>query len=183
MKRALDPLRLDVAAFAKAGGRLEGTWPLAELPRLAASGHEDMASAAAAVAAVWQATGEERARRGGAPDVWLHVEASATLALVCQRCLGPVATTLDARRSFLFVDGEERAAELDAEMDDDVLALPRHLDLRSLVEDELLLALPLVPRHAVCPQPLPHRNDDSPAEEERPNPFAALRTLRREGED
>jgi uncharacterized protein len=181
MKRAVDPLRLDVASFARSGARLQGTWTLAELPRLAGSGHEDATAASAQVA--WQAHGEERARRGSAPDLWLHVEASATLALVCQRCLGPVATTLDARRSFLFVEGEERAAELDAEMDDDVLALPRLLDLRSLVEDELLLALPLVPRHAVCPQPLPHHNDDTPAEAERPNPFAALRTLRREGED
>jgi uncharacterized protein len=182
MKRAVDPLRLDVAAFAKSGARLEGAWPLAELPRLASSGHEDAATESAAAQVVWQAQGEERARRGGAPDLWIHLEASATLSLVCQRCLGPVATTLDARRSFLFVEGEERAADLDAEMDDDVLALPRHLDLRALVEDELLLALPLVPRHAVCPQPLPHRNDDAPGEPARPNPFAALRTLRREGE-
>ena len=176
--RALDPLKLDVAAFAAAAGKLQGAWPIAELPRLAASGHEE---AGVSGEASWQAVGEQRAQRGGAPQVWLHLEAQATLALVCQRCLGPVATTLDARRSFLFVEDEERAAALDAELDDDVLALPRHLDLRALVEDELLLALPLVPRHAVCPQPLPHRNEEPAAEEERPNPFAALRTLRRDG--
>ena len=29
------------------------------------------------------------------------------------------------------------------------------MDLRELVEDELLLGLPLVPRHEDCPQPLP----------------------------
>ena len=34
-----------------------------------------------------------------------------------------------------------------------MLALSRALDLRELVEDELLLALPLVPRHEVCPEP------------------------------
>jgi uncharacterized protein len=182
MKRAADPLRLDVAAFAKAGGRLQGAWPLAALHRLAASGHAELPPVPAEV--TWKAEGELRSRQGGAPEVWLHVEAAATLPLVCQRCLGPVVTSLDARRSFLFVEGEERAATLDAELDDDVLALPRQLDLRALVEDELLLALPLVPRHAVCPQPLPHRNDDgAAAEPERANPFAALRTLRRDGGD
>ena len=36
-----------------------------------------------------------------------------------------------------------------------MLALEPALDLRGLVEDELLLALPLVPRHEVCPEPLP----------------------------
>jgi uncharacterized protein len=36
-----------------------------------------------------------------------------------------------------------------------VLALEPALDLKELVEDELLLALPLVPRHEVCPEPLP----------------------------
>lgn len=178
--RAKDPLHLDVAALANAAGRLQGAWPLVELPRVAGALHED-APAAGAADVTWKADGEARVQRSGAPQIWLHVEASATLALVCQRCLGPVAATLDARRSFLFVEGEERAAELDAETEDDVLALPRWLDLRSLVEDELLLALPLVPRHTVCPVPLPHTNDALPVEDERPNPFAVLRTLGRDG--
>ncbi len=54
--------------------------------------------------------------------------------------------------------GEEAAAALDAESDDDVLALESSLDLHALVEDELLLALPLVPRHDECPEPLPVRD-------------------------
>jgi uncharacterized protein len=61
-----------------------------------------------------------------------------------------------------------------------VLALPRTLDLRELVEDELLLALPLVPRHDTCPVPLNLTVDpvetDAPAE--RKNPFAALQALK-----
>ena len=57
-------------------------------------------------------------------------------------------------RNFMFVHGEAAAAQLDAETDDDVLEMPRVLDLRELVEDEILLAMPLVPRHDVCPEPL-----------------------------
>ena len=49
------------------------------------------------------------------------------------------------------------------------LALPRHLDAKELIEDELLLALPLVPRHDQCPEPL-----GTPAEEP---PLAAVDAL------
>jgi uncharacterized protein len=77
--------------------------------------------------------------------------------------------------------GRPAAAELDADHEDDVLALNRSLDLRSLVEDELLLALPLVPRHDVCPEPLPLVDDDENAEPERANPFAVLAALKRGG--
>ena len=78
--------------------------------------------------------------------------------------------------------GEDAAAQLDADSEDDVLALTRALDLHELIEDELLLTLPLVPRHEVCPQPLPMvANADPPSgdEAERPNPFAALQALKR----
>ncbi|MDP1159869.1 YceD family protein, partial [Klebsiella variicola] len=62
-------------------------------------------------------------------------------------------------------------------------ALPRHLDARELIEDELLLALPLVPRHANCPQPLPGAGEQAePEAEQRPNPFAALAALKRKGD-
>jgi uncharacterized protein len=125
----------------------------------------------------WHASGESRPQRGGEPQAWLHLEGRAQLALVCQRCLQPVDALLHAHRSFRFVEGEARAAEIDAESDEDVLALTRALDLIELVEDELLLALPLVPRHEVCPQPLKVR-DDEPFEE-RAHPFAALGSLKR----
>jgi hypothetical protein len=80
-----------------------------------------------------------------------------------------------------FVAGEDAAAALDAESEDDVLALTPALDLRQLIEDELLLALPIVPRHDHCPEPLPRAFADpqgaaSPAE----NPFAALAALKRD---
>ena len=178
MKRAFDPLRLDVEAACRAGATLEGEWPLADLARLMASSHPESPPAPGAAAA-WSVRAERRADAAGSAQCWLHLRASASLALVCQRCLGPVEAELEAERSFLFVHGEEQAEALDAEIEDDVLALTRSLDLRELVEDELLLALPLVPRHDRCPQPLVPPPDPEGFEEERPNPFAALRGLRR----
>jgi uncharacterized protein len=178
--RPIDPRRLDVEVFAKDAGQLEGDWPVPELERLADSAHPE-APPAAGDLAHWEARGESRPVRGGAPETWLHLRATARLALVCQRCLGPVDTSLASERSFLFVGDEETAERLDAENEDDVLAMTRALDLRSLVEDELLLALPIVPRHELCPQPLPMEHGDDAAADERPNPFAALAALKRSG--
>jgi uncharacterized protein len=47
------------------------------------------------------------------------------------------------------------------------------------VEDELILALPLVPRHDACPQPLAAPATAEEPLAERPNPFAALAALKR----
>jgi uncharacterized protein len=178
--RPLDPTRLDVEAFAKDGGSLEGQWPLASLGRLLETAHPD-ALPTAEDTADWRADGESRPVKGAPPQVWLHVKAGARVSLVCQRCLGPVETSLDTKRSFLFVPGEDAAAQLDADSEDDVLALTRALDLRELVEDELLLALPIVPRHEECPQPLPMPDADELDDEPAPSPFAALAALKRGG--
>jgi uncharacterized protein len=184
--RSHDPLKLDVAAFAADGGTLEGRWPVVGFARLAAATHED-ARPAPHDQVTWRARGEMRARRNEAPEVWLHLDGEATLELVCQRCLAPVAEHLVARGSFLFVESEARAEELDAEMEEDVLAITRRLDLHELLEDELLLAIPLVPRHPDCAMPAMPAPHDRAAEGDAgggpaaEHPFAPLRALRRDG--
>lgn len=178
--RELDPRKLDVAAFARDAASLQGQWPAAELIRLAdAAAPEAPASGWPDVQ--WSARGEQRKPRGSEPQTWLYLEASARTALTCQRCLQPVHEAIQFERWFRFARDESEAASLDAESEEDVLALPRSLDLRELVEDELLLDLPLVPRHEVCPQALPLPSDDAEhaEQEERPNPFAVLAALKK----
>lgn len=178
--RSLDPLRLDVATFIAEGAALQGDWPAAELSRLMASQAPPQDIVPSAV--TWRARGERRAVSSGEPELWLHLAAQAEVWLTCQRCLQPFqhAVTVDTR--VRFVRDEAQAETLDAELEDDVLALPRWLDLRALIEDELLLALPLVPRHERCPQPLQvSASDDVAFEAEqsgRPNPFAVLQALK-----
>jgi uncharacterized protein len=176
--RSADPLRLDVEAFAKEGQSLDGEWPLATFGRLADAAHSDAKPSASDLVHL-HVEGDSRPMRGNAPQTWLHLGTQTRLSLVCQRCLGPVETPIAAERSFLFVAGEDAAAQLDADTEDDVLAMTRALDLRLLVEDELLLALPLVPRHEICPQPLPMASEQ-PEAQEQPHPFAALATLKRD---
>lgn len=176
--REHDPLRLDVAAFAQDAGTLQGAWPLAVLVRVADSAPAD-AVPAAGDEVRWSARGEARPVRGGEPQIRLAIRAEARVPLQCQRCLKPVLVPLQVERAFQFVRGEDAAAALDAESDDDVLALTRALDLRELVEDELLLAMPIVPRHDVCPEPLVSPPNDPEADVQAPNPFAALAALKR----
>jgi uncharacterized protein len=175
--KSIDPLRLDVAALAAAAEEAAGHWPLADLPRLAESA---MTDGMPDVQVNWHIRGESRPAAGGPNEIWLHLDADVRMALCCQRCLGPVFESIGLDTALRFVPGEDQAAALDAEIEEDVLALERTLDLRVLVEDELLLALPLVPRHDVCPAPLP-LPDDLPADEGKPNPFAALARLKNKG--
>ena len=173
-----DPLRLDVERFASDGGSLQGDWPLGGMRRLAETCHAE-AQPAATGRVAWQAVGERRRRVAATPEAWLQLSLDATVRLTCQRCLGPVEAPLKFERWFHFVAGEEQAAQLDAESEEDVLASTRSLDLHQLAEDELLLALPIVPRHEACPQPLLPPADPPAAEDDAPHPFAALAGLKR----
>jgi uncharacterized protein len=180
--RPFDPLRLDVQAFALAQGQLQGEWPMAEMDRLQQDALPlTMASPAQSV--LWSAQGERRAVSGGEPELRLRLQARTALSLVCQRCLQPVTVGLDVRPLIRFVRGEGLAQQLDEQGEEDVLDASAALDLRELVEDELILALPLVPRHDVCPQPLAQAGlgADADGTDSKAHPFAVLALLRREG--
>lgn len=179
--KAHNPLQLDVAALAEEGAALSGRWPLSGFGRLTEGSLPQASTAVEESAVDWTARGEMRPVTGGVPEIWLHLRARATPRLQCQRCLEPVDVPVEVERRLRFVRGEDQAAALDADSEDDVLALERSLDLRQLVEDELLLAVPLVPRHDACPQPLPApaQADEPP---ERPaSPFAVLESLKAPG--
>lgn len=176
--------RLDMRAFAQAAGQLQADEPLARFERLAeeAVANDGLPREAQVH---WQAQGEMRpAANGGAPAPWLHLEAQATVALTCQRCLGPVQTPLAVDRWFRFVADEATAAAQDDECDEDLLALEPRPNLHELLEDELLMELPLVPMHDECPEPVVMQAADpavsaTPEPTERRNPFAELAKLKK----
>jgi uncharacterized protein len=161
---------------------IRGRWPQAELPRLAQALPDTPADAPPEVD--WVARGELRSVRGGADQWWLHLQVRTTAWMPCQRCLQPMPVPLAVQRPLRFVADEAQAERLDEHSDDDVLACTGRLDLRELVEDELILALPLVPRHEDCPLPLAPAaavaaRDDVAPQDPAPHPFAALAALRK----
>jgi uncharacterized protein len=177
MEKKLDPQHLDVLAFARDACHLQGEGALADWPRLTSEQHGDTLVAGAVV---WQLEGRTVAQSGGADQIWLDLRASVQLPMQCQRCLTPVLETVEAERSFRFVADEATAAALDDEAEEDILVISRDFDALALVEDELILSLPLVPLHEVCPEAVPMSAVDPEFEvaAERPNPFGVLAGLK-----
>lgn len=75
----------------------------------------------------------------------------ATVNVICQRCLMPFACELNCTVDLTLVQSEEEADQLPEEIEP-ALCLDGWFSLEQLVEDELLLALPIVFRHdeAAC---------------------------------
>lgn len=177
MSKTFNAQRLDVAAFADAKAVLSGTESLQKYERLA----QELQAPAPDLTLDWQATGGARKAANGSVYPSVHLQVQATLPLTCQRCMGEVRVPLAVDRHFVFVPDEDTAAALDEASDDDVLALAPDFDLRALIEDELLMALPLVPRHDECPDAVQlsvQSADFDAAQEEKTNPFAALAALK-----
>ena len=111
------------------------------------------------------------------PVARLDVEAD--VVLTCQRCLGPMRRSLASDSQLVF------AAEGAAGLPDGFEAVggdPRKLDLAALVEDELLLAVPIIPQHdagEACrlPDAAAGRDEEGAAAAELRRPFAGLKDL------
>lgn len=105
---------------------------------------------------------------------WLQLDIAGEPVLCCQRCLGGVKFPLAiSSRLQLMAPGEDWPDD-DLE-DDSADAIVAEADLMvwSLVEDEVLLALPIAPRHEECESP------SASASEHGASPFAALADLKK----
>ncbi len=170
--------RLNMQAFAQEGVPLGDTTLLQDLERLAQEAQGLQPDSVVR----WQARAELRPGAGADEDIWLHLQASTSLALVCQRCMGAVTVPLEVDQWYRFVASEEIAMVQDDESEEDILVLEPQFDLLAVLEDELLMALPLVPMHEECPvAPVLRVGDDAIGEvaESKPNPFAVLSGLKK----
>jgi uncharacterized protein len=179
MAKDFDPHRLDVRRFAEEAGELHESQGLGRFARLT----DETVDAPADLQVHWNARGELRNPKHHEPEIWLHLDADAILPLVCQRCLQRVDMPVAIERSFRFVADEATAAAHDDDSEEDLLALSRSFNLQELVEDELLMDLPVAPRHEACPEPVKMSVVDPGFEQsapERENPFAVLGRLKTE---
>ena len=181
--------RLDVAGLAQANGYLKGQDLLQKYERLRNESCRLEADLTKNESVNWTAKGELIDNAGEAskvkPQIWLHVAAHTTLPQTCQRCLGEVGMQLVVNRSYRFVADEATAEAQDDASEEDVLAISREFNLLELIEDELLMALPLVPMHDICPVPPKMAAADPDFEggaeavgAGKPNPFAVLAALK-----
>ena len=198
----VNPRDFDVFEFARSGRQAAGAVRVSQLPRMLNEVPEEAPDRDAAF--TWQAEGstqpelQDDGTEGQQPYLRLAVHGSAWLE--CQRCLTPYEQAFDVDASYRLVATEEEAEEFPLDDDEvDVIVGSRQFDLVDLIEEELLLSLPLVPKHDVCPQVHESlvsgvggaEDDEETGEEEgeadgepgKPNPFAALEALKRGGPD
>lgn len=186
-KKAFHPSHLDIEAFCRAGETLSGQNRLEEFERLQErepDAGSDTSPSASSATVRWSAAGEWRSDQPQA-GAWLHLDAQTCVPRTCQRCLQPMTVDLLVDRSFRFVETESLAADLDEDSDDDVLVASRNFNLLELIEDELLMDLPIVPMHDDCetiPISMSAANhtvppEPPPSDTDRPNPFAVLQSL------
>src|ERR1035437_8001838 len=138
---------LDVKTFAQAASTRSGRNLLSDFERLM---HETE-GLGADHPLDWSARGELRMDPTGSEQLWLHLRLETNVPLTCQRCLNPVNISVAENHSYRFVGSEAEAQAQDEEAEEDVLALSRDFNLAELIEDEVLLALPLIAFHEKCP--------------------------------
>ncbi len=143
--------------------------PVAEMSRL----NKDCADHSGEIA--WAVDGTTS--KQGYPQLTLSV--SGTVQLMCQRCLTPYAFEMDAGTVLMLGKDDEQADEIEELLSDesiDVIVGSRTCDVRDLIEDEALLALPQVPKHEVCPD----TKLIDVLKSVKPSPFAGLKDLKAE---
>ncbi len=202
MSKDLDLTKLQVLKFAQSETQAQGREPIERFARL-------MLEQASALEGQDQSPKAEHAQENPLTDqTWVawrlqgffdpldpHVsttvdaragfelEAHTAIKMTCQRCLGVCVQPLDVHRTFRFVRDEQIALAMDDASEDEFLVLSSAFDVLELIEDELIMALPLVPLHLECPVPLtqqvnPKHSIEIEFEAKRPNPFEVLSVLK-----
>ncbi len=103
---------------------------------------------------------------------------STQIQIVCERCLEPMPLSLNIAVDAAIVWDEEQASQLSSDLEP-WMGLNELIDIHSLLEDELLLALPIMPAHEQENCKGKSSYTTLPHEElgERRRPFAGLASL------
>lgn len=121
----------------------------------------------------------------GEPSQIINLELNGQLHLVCQRCLQNFPFHLVEKRQFVLLPTEEQADAFPMEDDQrEPLVASQHFDLLETIEDEILLSLPLIPKHpeGICSPSVTFLDKDSSnseAQEKPQNPFNILKNIKK----
>ncbi|MFU8838258.1 MAG: YceD family protein [Thiohalomonadaceae bacterium] len=170
------PVHIDPLRMVEARRVLQGVLPLAEMDRLQSS--------------TVRADGEVHVELEFGTDLegirYMRGQLRAEVSLECQRCLQAMAFPIDSCFALALVRNETQAESLPSHYEPLVLD-GEPLFLRDVIEDELLLALPIVPKHpeGVCQLAIPRQQESDtqtdPDSAKKVNPFAVLTNLKIDG--
>ena len=121
---------------------------------------------------------------GSEPLQTLDLGLKGRIHLICQRCMQDCAVDLVEKRRFVLLATEDLADDYPIEDEErEALVASQHFNLLETIEDEILLSLPLIPKHpeGFCE---PHASsfgdegeEDAPENPE--NPFNILKNMKK----
>lgn len=172
MSNGLIPDYIEPYKLADRNITYQGNIALADLPRL----HEVVASDEATIYV------NVAFERGEQQQALMSIMLDATVCLICQRCLDAMTFSTSITCHYMFMADERGEVLLPEGYDALELGAKDPFDLKVLIEDELLLALPIIPIHELneCQQlvkldePEPIETDEA----KRSNPFSILAQLK-----
>ena len=173
MQKVKIPITLDPSRAAQRRLSYDGVVRLEELPRLEQVVQDEVSEIAVNI----HCKNDEQGL------VVIRGSLRAPLTVVCQRCNGELG--LDLEQDFVYspvkvgTEPEDFPERYDiVELDDE-----GEVNLHRLIEDELILAIPIIPTHndASCAySEKPASFGDINAENEKPNPFDILKQLKKD---
>jgi uncharacterized protein len=161
----IDPLHLADTAV-----QLAGDLPVARLERLAGllARHDGVVRVEARFGS------DEQGRRV------LHLKATTSLEMTCQRCMGTVTIPVVVDTTLELVPDEAGSART-SERYEPLLVERGRMSLAEIVEDELLLQVPMIPRHEIGDRictPAAEPTEKQETAKVRESPFAVLANLK-----
>lgn len=164
------PEQIDPFRFAEQNRHVSGSLTLKDMPRLSANLHSND----------YLAEVDMQFGKDEEGTVYLKGHVKTSLILQCQRCMEPVVYEIIADFLLGVVKTLEEANALSKRYEP-TIAKEGSLVVRDLIEDELILNLPIIPKHEPeeCNITLPLTNSEESKQEERKNPFHVLHSLKR----
>ena len=166
------PFKLDPFRSAHDEVELDSTLPLTQMKRLSAMLYQPEGTATVSLKFARDILGVSS----------LQGQLQAQLDLICQRCLEPVHIDVDTRLALGFARSESGLEKIPSGLEA-VQVEAGQVDLLQLLEDEIMLALPQIPRHAEneCQAAVVAAKSQTPSAK-RENPFSVLASLKTDKE-
>lgn len=171
---SMNTILIDNIAFSKKNDRIEGELSLQDFPRL----EELMQSSNLTNPTKISYTGLiSYVLQGKTDSVGQHIlqlTVACNLTTACQRCLNAMPLNLSLNFNYLIgevSDTDVEAVDVDNSDDYDLQQANKAMDLIALIEDEIIMAMPIAPMHEEGCSELTTQSG------EKPNPFAVLKGL------
>ena len=162
------PKEIDPFRYAQNGLKLTGDLQVSDMPRLSGALHNDEGVVSIEMHFDVDETGTP----------YLRAKFSSSLTLLCERCTEPMSLNVTAECLLALVQNEHKIEGLAEQYEPWLVDSNEPIKLSSVVEDELILPLPLVPRHDFdCLPAEAWQSGEEELEEEDEKPASAFAVL------